>query len=103
MVAARVDNQVGTYIFILKQDRKDSIIEFAGRLAFYLKAYGMIDEDLGKAIGTTTADAANIIEGRRGIRIRKAEHIANVFGVTYLEMINPEYPLPAVEKLPTYT
>ena len=82
----------------------DVSIEFGDQLIKYLKHFGLIEADLAKLISSTnTDDLKEIRGGKKGVVLKTAERIANIFGLRYFEFGNPTFALPKTEDLPKDT
>lgn len=77
--------------------------EFGDQLIKYLKYFNLIEADLARLINSNTDDIKEILDGRKGVVLKTAERISNVFGLRYFEFGNPKLPLPKIKNLPVET
>lgn len=78
-------------------------IEFGKQVVKYLNKFGLIEADLAYLIKSNSNDIDDIITGSKSVGLKKAERIANVFGVKYYEFGNPNHDLPTISDLPNKT
>lgn len=78
-------------------------IEFGKQVSKYLKKFGLIEADLAYLTKSNSNDIDDIIDGAKTVGLKKAERIANVFGMKYYEFGNPRHNLPAISDLPSRT
>lgn len=81
----------------------DVLNEFGSQLTRYLSHFGLSEADLAKLIKSNTDDIREILEARKGVVLKTAEKISNLFGLRYFEFGNPKFPLPKVKDLPQDT
>ncbi|MBE9601921.1 hypothetical protein [Pedobacter sp. MC2016-24] len=84
-------------------EKINAVKEFTDQIKAYLMHYKMQEADLGKLILTGITDIKNIFKFNRVIGFKKAEQIANVFGLRYFEFGNPDFAFPDFDKLPAET
>lgn len=77
--------------------------EFGKQLEKYLKSFGLIIPDIARLIKSSTESIDNALNGKKGVVLKTAERIANLFGLRYFEFGNPKFPLPKVNDLPQDT
>lgn len=77
--------------------------EFIDQIKACLIHYDMPEGDLGKLIRTGVTDIKNIFNFSRVVGFKKAEQIANVFGLRYFEFGNPDFDFLDFDKLPPET
>jgi hypothetical protein len=87
----------------LKEEILDVSIEFGKQLLKYLTHFGLIEADLARLIKFNTDDIKEILEGKKGVVLKSAERISNVFGLRYFELGNPKFEIPKVKDLPKQT
>nr|WP_068892565.1 hypothetical protein [Pedobacter panaciterrae] len=87
----------------MKEEILDVSIEFGKQLLKYLKHFGLIEADLARLIKSNTDDIKEILEGKKGVVLKSAERISNVFGLRYFEFGNPKFKLPNIKDLPDQT
>lgn len=78
-------------------------IEFGEQVKKHLKMFGLIEADLAYLIKSNSNDIDDIIHGSKTVGLKKAERIANIFGMRYYEFGNPNHSLPAISELPSRT
>ncbi|MFA6071819.1 MAG: hypothetical protein WC810_24855 [Janthinobacterium sp.] len=88
----------------MKKQFLDVSIEFGDQLIKYLKHFGLIEADLVRLINSTnTDDIKEILSGKKGVVLKTAERISNIFGLRYFEFGNPKRPIPKITDLPKAT
>lgn len=85
------------------KSNRDVEAEFANQIKRYLKHYEVIDSDLGTLIKTGATDIKQILDLSKSVGLKRAERIANVFGLTYYEFGNPSFHFPRFKDLPNVT
>jgi hypothetical protein len=88
----------------LTQVTIDPSIEFGKQLEKYMSHFGLISADIARLIDSTNIEGVKKIQnGKKGIVLKSAERIANIFGLRYFELGNPKHHLPRFEDLPLVT
>jgi hypothetical protein len=77
--------------------------QFGGQIKKYLKCFNLYPEDIAYALKTNTESIALIINGNKRVYLETIEKIADLFGLAYYEMGNPDYPIPSEKDLPENT
>lgn len=88
----------------MKRQNLDVTIEYASQLEKYLKHFGLIEADLARLIKSiSTDDIKEVLSGKKGVVLKTAEKISNVFGLRYFEVGNPKFSFPKIRELPQET
>lgn len=87
----------------LTKETSDVSVEFGTQLMKYLKHFNLSAAYLPGLSKLSTQSVDKILVGEKGIVLKSAEDIANVFGLRYFEFANPKHPLPKFEDLPIAT
>lgn len=77
--------------------------EYAQILKKYLNHFALESIDLAFLVETRKDIIDGLLEAKSGVVLKTLDKIAQVFGLKYYEMGNPEFPLPQMEKLPSAT
>lgn len=84
-------------------NRRDVTDEFTNQIQKYLNHFNMSDTDLARLIGTSLSNIRKILFNNASLGLRRADEIANVFGLPYYLFGNPDYKIPSISKLPKST
>lgn len=77
--------------------------EYANQLKKYMKHYHLFEQDIANLANSNVEVIYGVINCEKGIVLKTLEAIANIFGLRYFELGNPEYPMPASNTLPKKT
>lgn len=77
--------------------------EFGIQLSRYIQQFGLTVADIASLSNLNTGAIDKILKGDKGIVLKTAEKISNVFGVRYFELGNPSFKIPNLKDLPRRT
>lgn len=77
--------------------------KYGKQVARYLKATSLSTADLAKMTKSNTDNVRSIIQGEVGLTLGKMIKIADLFGITYYELADPNFPIPTYSQLPEHT
>lgn len=77
--------------------------QFGEQIKTYLKRFKLYPEDIAYALKTNAESIVKIINGDKSVYLETVEKIADIFGVKYYQMADPEFPLPSKKNLPENT
>lgn len=81
----------------------DTDKEFSARIIAALTFYGLEAGDLGKLTGVSATAINDITENKRSLGLKRADKIAQVFGLRYFELANSKLKFKAIRQLPVRT
>lgn len=77
--------------------------EYSKILAKYLKTFRLESIDIAYLIGTKKEVIDGLLKNKKGVVLFTLEQIAQIFGLRYFELGNPNQPIPSSELLPEKT
>ena len=87
----------------MKKEIIDVAAEFGRQLEKYLSRFQLIVADIARLTNSNTDAIDEVFDGKKGIVLKTAERISNIFGLRYFEFGDPNFPLPQIDKLPMAT
>lgn len=77
--------------------------KYGEQVAKYLKETSLSTADLAQMTKSNTDNVRAIIRGDVSLTLAKMIKIADLFGITYYEFADPNFPIPAYDRLPEKT
>ena len=87
----------------MMEKEKNYSRKYGKQVEKYLKKTSLTTADLAKLTRSNTDNVRAIIKGEVGLTLSKMVKIAELFGITYYEFANPDFPIPFYEQLPEKT